>query len=200
MRRAGSITAVVVALAAMAACRDDGRELREPEFPLPPPTTTTVPPGEVLPTAPPPLAIVAPWQDGATVPLRHTCDDADVSPALTWTNVPAGTVELAITVTDLDADGFSHWVVTGIDPTVGGIAEGEPPAGAVERVNDFGRPGWGGPCPPEGDPEHFYLFTVHALNQPLQVADDASAAEVVESLNRLAVAQASISGTYARQG
>ena len=51
--------------------------------------------------------------------MRHTCDDADVSPALTWSNVPSDTVELAITVTDLDADNFSHWVVTGIDPRTG---------------------------------------------------------------------------------
>ncbi len=204
MHRAAPVIAVVAAAIAVSACSNDGRELRDPTFPLPPTTTTSLPPGETLttvpPTAAPILTLVAPWPDGAVLPARHTCDDADISPALTWTNLPAGTVEVAFTVTDLDADGFAHWVVTGIDPTVTGLTEGEAPAGSIEWTNGFGVEGWGGPCPPEGDLDHFYLFTVHALNQPLAPADDASAAEVVEALNAQAIAQASVSGTYVRPG
>lgn len=205
MRRTLAPTLALVAALSVTACRSDGRELREPEFPLPPTTTTTsLPPSATVGvTVPPPvlgLTLLAPWQDGAVVPTRHTCDDLDVSPALTWTNVPIDTIELAVTVTDLDAESFAHWVVTGIDPLASGLVEGEAPAGSRQWPNDFGAADWGGPCPPEGEPAHTYLFTVHALNQPLVVADDASAAEVVDLLNQVAVAQSSVSGTYARSG
>lgn len=208
MRRpARTASAIVVTVGiglALAACSNDGRELDDPTFPLPVPTTTTQPPSATLDvTAPPPvlgLTVLTPWQDGATVPARYTCDDLDLSPAITWSNVPADAIELALTVTDLDAENFAHWVVIGIDPTTSGTTEGEAPVNARVWTNSFGESGWGGPCPPQGDDPHTYLFTVHALNQPFVPADDASAVEVVELLNQLAVAQSSVSGTYARAG
>jgi Raf kinase inhibitor-like YbhB/YbcL family protein len=203
VRRPLTPAIVVVALALLSACRDDGRELRDPIFPPPPTTTTSLPPidtAAAAPTVPPLLTLVTPWPDGAVVPVRHTCDDADIAPALTWTNVPLDAIELAVTVTDLDADGFVHWAMTGIETNRTGLAEGEVPEGARQWPNDFGVEGWGGPCPPPGDPEHFYLFTVHALNQPLIAADNSTAAEVVDMLNESAVAQASVSGLYGRTG
>lgn len=196
----------VLAVVLTSACNDDGRELREPEFPLPATTTlapATTPDGELV-TSPPTtpaaaLQLFAPWQNGATIPIRYTCDDADLAPPLTWTGTPADAVEVAITVTDLDA-GFTHWIMFGIDPTRTGLAEGEIPTGAIQWTNDFARPGWGGPCPPVDDDPHTYLFTVHALNQQVEVADDAGAAEVISFLNQTAIAQSSVSGTYARAG
>jgi Raf kinase inhibitor-like YbhB/YbcL family protein len=212
--------AAAVLLLLVTACRHDGRDLRDPTSPLPAVTTTTVvgpdtvgdpdaagltlPPvssaeigSSLAPTAV--FQLVTPWPDGAAIPTRNTCDDVDVAPALSWTGVPAGTVELAITMTDLTRD-FTHWLVTGIDPTVTGLAEGELPAGAVVYTNDFEVNGWSGPCPPAGDEAHQYLFTVHALNQQLVVADDAASDEVVSLLNQTAVTQSSVSGTYARSG
>ena len=102
--------------------------------------------------------------DNGTIPARYTCRADDVSPPLLWQGVPAGTVELAVVVRDVDAEGFVHWVIAGLPPDVGGLAEGTPPAGAVEAANDFGRPGWAGPCPPAGT--HTYEFRVYALSQP----------------------------------
>ena len=99
----------------------------------------------------------------------------------------------------LDA-GFDHWVMTGISPTRTGLGEGEVPIGAVEWPNDFGVAGWGGPCPPPGAEPHTYLFTVHALNQQLEVADDAASTELIALLNQTAILQSSVSGTYARAG
>jgi Raf kinase inhibitor-like YbhB/YbcL family protein len=184
-----------------AACQSDGRELREPTSPLPATTTlapTTLAPGVAAPiTEPPVLTLLAPWQNGAAVPARYTCDDADLSPALTWTNLPEGTVEVAITMVDLDA-GFTHWAIGGIDLDRTGLVEGEVPEGAILYTNDFGDAGWAGPCPPPGDIAHTYVFTVHALNQQLEVADDASAAEVVDLLNQTVIAQGSVSGVYGR--
>jgi Raf kinase inhibitor-like YbhB/YbcL family protein len=201
------LTTTLVAVMAISAgaCRSDGRDLRDPTAPLPVPTTTTLAPAATTtpfnPVTTPPqvLTLLAPWQDGASVPARHTCDDIDVSPALTWTNLPEGTVEVALTMNDLDAD-LVHWVVTGIDLDVTGTIEGQAPDGATVWPNDLGSVGWTGPCPPPDDSGHLYLFTVHALNQQLEVADDASAAEVVELLNQTALAQSSVSGTYTRAG
>lgn len=185
----------------LAGCASDGRELRTPVAPLPAVTTTapTTIAGQPAPlaTAQAAFGVVAAWPDGAEIPARHTCDDLDVAPALTWTNVPAGTVELAITLTDLDAD-FTHWLITGLPANLTTIGEGATPPGAKQWVNDFAAAGYSGPCPPPGDEAHVYLFTVHALNQQLEVADDASASEVIELLNQIVVEQSSISGTYAR--
>lgn len=197
-----ALTSGVVLVLVAAACQRDGRELREPTSPLPATTTlapvTGAPPEVPQATAAPTvLTLLAPWQNGATVPARYTCDDADLSPALTWTNLPAGTVEVAITMVDLDA-GFTHWAIAGIDLDRTGLVEGEVPEGAIVYANDFGDAGWAGPCPPPGDAAHTYVFTVHALNQQLEVADDASAAEVVDLLNQTVIAQGSVSGVYGR--
>ncbi len=176
---AGVVLAVVVAVAA---CGDsaDGRSLRTPQ---PDQTTTTVATsgatagvdagsasadGDAASTTAPavqPLALSssAIAADGV-VPARFTCRAEDVSPPLLWQGVPAGTVELALVVRDVDAEGFVHWVVTGLPPELGGLAEDTPPAGAVEAANDFGRPGWSGPCPPAGT--HNYEFRIYALAEP----------------------------------
>ncbi|MDF2732300.1 MAG: phosphatidylethanolamine-binding protein, partial [Desertimonas sp.] len=151
----------LVALAALAvlvtACNDDGRDLRSPILPPPPSTTaapTTMPPGEEAfitapstTTLPPSFQLVTAWPNGAAIPARHTCDDADVAPALSWTTVPLDTVELAVTMVDLDAN-FVHWVMVGISPPRPGLAEDEVPPGAIEWPNDVGDVGYGGPCPP----------------------------------------------------
>jgi Raf kinase inhibitor-like YbhB/YbcL family protein len=117
---------------------------------------------------------------------------------LSWTTVPPDAVELAMSMVDLDAD-FVHWVMFGISPTRTGLAEDEVPPGAIEWTNDFGATGYGGPCPPGGE-THTYLFTVHALNQQVEVADDATATEVVDLLNQTSILESSVSGTYARPG
>ena len=134
--------------------------------------------------------------EGGAVPARYTCRADDVSPPLLWTGVPAGTVELALVVRDVDAEGFVHWVVAGLSPDLGGIAEDSPPAGAVEAANDFGRPGWAGPCPPAGT--HVYDFRVYALAQPSGVVagePGADAAARVEATPALASAVLSATAT-----
>ena len=202
-RRSPAVVTLVVTLGVVASgCGSgDGRTLDPPVFP--PPATTapvdTTVAAEPSDVAPVPLQLVAPWRDGAEIPARHTCDGEDVAPALTWANVPADAVELAITVTDLDAPDFVHWVVFGIAPDTTGLAEGETPAGATLWPNGGGSPAYVGPCPPEGD-EHRYLFTVHALNQQVEPADEMTATEIIEILNLTSVDQSSVSGTYGRAG
>ncbi len=177
----------------VAACGDrSGKTLDDPVFP-PPETTlaaTTVPPATVPPAA---LTLVAPWVDGAEIPERHTCAGDGVSPALTWSNVPLGSVELAVTVVDLDDDQFVHWIVYAIGIGETGLVEGQLPAGAFEWPNSSGIAGWQEPCPPSGE-THRYQFTIHALNQQLEVADDASATEVLSILNATSIDLSSVSG------
>lgn len=200
MPRSCSRTAalVVATIAVLSACGDrSGKVLDDPVFP-PPATTilaTTVPPASVAPepTAAAALTLIAPWVDGTSLPERHTCADVGVSPALTWSNVPPGTVELAISVVDDDAGQFVHWLVYAISPVETGLIEGQVPDAAFEWPNSADRTAWFAPCPPAGE-QHRYRFTVHALNQQLEAADDASATEVLSILNATTIAQSSVTG------
>jgi Raf kinase inhibitor-like YbhB/YbcL family protein len=101
------------------------------------------------------------------IPHRYTCNGANVAPPLEWADVPAGTVEMAVVVRDLDAAGFIHWVIANIDPSMSGIVEGELPVSAVQAGNDLGTNGWSGPCPPSGT--HRYEFHLYALTEPSEV-------------------------------
>jgi Raf kinase inhibitor-like YbhB/YbcL family protein len=150
-------------------------------------TTTTLRPMRLSSSAIP---------EGGEFPAELTCRGADMSPPLLWTDVPAGTAELAVVVRDVDADGFVHWVVAGMPATTGGIAQATSPAGAVEATNDFGRPGWAGPCPPSGT--HHYDIRVYALAEPSGVAagqPGAEAAALIEATPGLASAVLSASAS-----
>ncbi len=214
----------MVSLAALNACNDDGRTLREPE-----PaqnrsistTTSTVastdlPAPDIIPGAPvetmnasspppdlAPMSVVAPWRDGGPIDPRHTCDGADVSPALSWFSVPLDAEELAVAVTDDQADGFVHWVVAGLAPIDGALPEGDVPDALVEAANDFsttGAPviGWKGPCPPPGSGPHTYRFTVFALNPGIELPDGTPAVDMLTAIRTASVASAVVTGTYER--
>ena len=136
------------------------------------------------------------------------CAGGNQSPHLAWTDPPAGTHSFALTCFDPDAptgSGFWHWLVVNIPPDVrelglGAGNEGGPlPAGALQVRTDFGKPGYGGPCPPEGDHPHRYLFTLHAVSlAKLKVTADTSAAVVGFQLNFNTVAKATLMGLYKR--
>jgi Raf kinase inhibitor-like YbhB/YbcL family protein len=106
------------------------------------------------------------FSEGATIPVQFTCDGENISPPLSWSTVPEGATELRISLRDPDAPGgtFTHWLVTGIDPSSSDIDQGSVPVGATEEVNSFGERGYGGPCPPRGDDPHRYVFGVEALD------------------------------------
>ena len=137
------------------------------------------------------------------------CAGGNQSPELSWSGAPAETKSFAVTCFDPDAptgSGFWHWVVVNIPPGVtsleldaGNAASGKLPAGALQVRTDFGAPGYGGPCPPEGDHPHRYLFTVHAVGlDELPVTADTSAAVVGFFLNFNTLDKASLMGLYKR--
>lgn len=138
------------------------------------------------------------FEDGATIPSKFTCDGWDVNPELIVHNVPSEAKSLVLIVDDPDAPGgtFTHWTVWNIHPDTERIKEESIPPGAVEGVTDFGRSGYGGPCPPQGT--HRYVFTLYALTDVLDLPDGSSRADLEQSMKNLVCARASLTGTYAR--
>jgi Raf kinase inhibitor-like YbhB/YbcL family protein len=198
---------IVAALVLIAACDSgDGRDLQEPtedqraRATVEAATTTVAGSGPVdtavSTLAPAPFTLTAPWVEGTPIDARYTCDGDDVSPALSWTAPPAGTVELVLVMSD-DNVSFVHWAVTGIAAAAGSLSEGTVPAGAIEAVNDFGDTGWGGPCPPEGD-THTYRFRLYALTSASEIEPGTDAREVVTAVEALPSTVATVTGTYAR--
>jgi Raf kinase inhibitor-like YbhB/YbcL family protein len=141
----------------------------------------------------------AAFRDGGSIPKQFTCDGEEVSPPLRWSGVPKGARELALVVEDQDAGRFVHWTVLRIPADATGVAEGRLPAGAIETENSFGKPGWGGPCPPEGDDPHHYVFALYASDAALGLGKDASPDDVRSALSKNAVARGTLTGLSARR-
>lgn len=150
-------------------------------------------------------------KDGGTLINKHVfnsfgCTGENVSPALKWENAPAGTKSFAVTVYDPDAptgSGWWHWTLVNIPANVTELKEGASskalPKGAVEGRTDFGKPGFGGACPPPGDKPHRYIITVYALKtDKLDVNGEASGALVGYNINFATLAKASITATFSR--
>jgi Raf kinase inhibitor-like YbhB/YbcL family protein len=136
--------------------------------------------------------------NGEPIPRRHSCEGEDVSPALSWSDVPEGTSSLALIVDDPDAPRgtFTHWLAWGIDSAAGGLGEGE--SAPVEGRNDFGESGYRGPCPPPGHGPHRYFFRLHALEEALELDPGASKGELEDALSGRTLAVAELIGTYER--
>lgn len=129
------------------------------------------------------------------------CTGQNISPQLSWENAPEGTQFFAVTMYDKDAptgSGFWHWVIFNIPANVtelksgaGEVAKKLAPKEAVQSVTDFGKPGYGGPCPPAGAP-HEYLITVYALKSKIDLDKNASPAMVGFYLHNNMLGKASI--------
>ncbi|HEY9051313.1 MAG TPA: YbhB/YbcL family Raf kinase inhibitor-like protein [Gammaproteobacteria bacterium] len=137
------------------------------------------------------------------------CQGSNISPTLRWKNAPAGTKSFAVTVYDPDAptgSGWWHWVVFDIPANVtslikdaGNPLAGHAPAGSIQSRTDFGKPGYGGPCPPAGDKAHRYQFTVYALKtEKLSLDEHAPAAMVGFYLHQNLIDKAVFEARYGR--
>ena len=136
------------------------------------------------------------FTDGGPIPGKHSCDGEDVSPPLAWTGAPEGTAAFALIVDDPDARGFIHWAVADIPADTTELAEGG--GAGTEGSNDFGRNGWGGPCPPSGS--HRYDFTAYALSEQTALSPGFSGDELRAALEGKVLAEGRLSGTYQRGG
>jgi Raf kinase inhibitor-like YbhB/YbcL family protein len=146
----------------------------------------------------------AAFQEGKTIPRKHTCDGPDLSPPLSWTAPPEGTRSLALICDDPDAPRgtWVHWVIFDLPADLGGLPEGisteaEPPVGGRQGRTDFGRLGYGGPCPPRG-PAHRYYFRLYALDAALGLPAGATKAQVLQAMAGRVVAEAGLMGRYGR--
>ena len=141
------------------------------------------------------------------IPVRHTCEGADLAPPLQWSGLPEGTASLVLIVDDPDAPDpaapqrvWVHWVLYDIPPDANGLPEGGAalPAGTREGLNDWGRSGYGGPCPPVG--RHRYFFRLHALDRLLPALARPTRAAVEHAMRGHVLAHAELVGTYRKRG
>lgn len=220
MRRVALLTLVPILAMIGAACRHDGRTLRDPQpdqnasvSTLPPSSTTsgfsdggslgsglvddTTGDGGTLPPSDLQLTVTAPWAEDAAIGTKYTCDGANVSPALSWAAAPAGTSSIAVTMSDIDNPAFAHWVIAGLAATATSLAEGDVPIDAVEATNGAGSIGYTGPCPPAGSTHH-YLLTVHYLGTVVNLTDGATATEMTNAISVAELASAEVTGNFSR--
>ena len=144
-------------------------------------------------------------REGKPIPRRFTCDGEDISPRFRWENAPEATKSLALIIHDPDAprhDGFTHWVLYNIPPSVSEIPENVPKAReqirglGVQGKNDAGQLGYMGPCPPSGS--HRYFARLYALRKELSLKAGATREEVQSAMQGLEIETAETMGTYSR--
>lgn len=142
----------------------------------------------------------AAFSDHTVIPRRYAKDGDNVSPPLTWSDIPDGTAELVLLCEDPDAPSgnFLHWLVTGIDPGSAGTEAGQTPLGGSPHTNGYRERGWGGPQPPTGDPAHRYFFHLYALPEPVSIPDGASADQVHDIVDNRQLASGTLVGLYQR--
>ncbi len=140
------------------------------------------------------------FRDGQPIPAEYSCDGANRSPPLSWSEPPAGTKSFTLVIDDPDAPGgtFRHWAAFDIPADASGIAIGQ--SLGTQGTNDKGTSGYIGPCPPEGDPPHHYHFHLFALRRDkLGVEPTASVKEVEDAAEKEAIGRAELIGTYQRR-
>ncbi len=147
------------------------------------------------------------FQNGERIPPEHTCDGRDASPPLRWQGAPAGTAAFALVLGDPDAPGgtFTHWLVANIPvkranlpgelPTDGTLEE---PVALLQGTNDFGRTGYGGPCPPAAE-IHRYFFRLYALDASLELSAGFTEEQLRQAMSGHKLAEAELMGRYARK-
>jgi len=139
------------------------------------------------------------------IPMTYTCDGADLSPPLQWSDPPQKTKSFALIADDPDAPvgTWVHWVLYGIPPTVRELSEGVPAWDTVagigtQGVNDFRKVGYGGPCPPRG-PGHRYFFKLYALDIELTLPPRKTKQDLLKAIEGHVLGQAELMGWYMRK-
>lgn len=145
------------------------------------------------------------FKEGQTIPVRHTCDGEDISPPLNWDPVPEGVKSLALITDDPDAPvgTWVHWVLFNLPSSVMELSEKVPaeeafPNGARQGLNDFGRIGYGGPCPPRGS-AHRYFFKLYALDTGLSLKPRATKKDLIEAMAGHILGEGQLMGIYKRR-
>jgi Raf kinase inhibitor-like YbhB/YbcL family protein len=151
------------------------------------------------------------FPEGTTIPAKYTCDAENISPPLSWSGEPIKAKSFVLICDDPDAPvgTFTHWLVYNLPPQLTELPEGLPPRetvpltlpdgstrDALQGKNDFGKIGYGGPCPPGGT--HHYIFRLYAMDSMLAVKPGASRAGLLTAMKGHILAQGRLMGTYSR--
>lgn len=147
----------------------------------------------------------AAFDSGETIPAEYTCDGANISPPLAWTDVPREAESLVLICDDPDSTNgpWSHWVIYDIPTERNGLkedvpAEGRLPWGALQGRNDFGNVGYGGPCPSPPGATHHYYFRLYALDKELDIEAGATRIQVLNHMEGHILEQTELVGLFAR--
>lgn len=142
---------------------------------------------------------------GEKIPREYTCDGKDVSPTVSWAEVPASAKSLVLIMDDPDAPRgtFTHWVIYNISPQTAEIPENVPKTETLENgwyqgKNDFGKIGYGGPCPP-GRSSHRYVFTLYAVVKEVDLKPAMSKGELLAEIKDGVIKQVTYMGKYGRK-
>jgi len=145
------------------------------------------------------------FEQGGTIPRKYTCDGENKSPPLSWSGVPDGTQSFLLVCDDPDAPGgvFHHWAAYNIPAGWTTLSGGHGPETLVndfqQAINDFGKPGYGGPCPPRGHKPHAYHFRLSALDTTIvSAAPSASCVEVMALARTHVIEFIELVGYYGR--
>lgn len=147
------------------------------------------------------LKVASPsFKDGEMVPDKFTCDGENISPAISWVELPPGVKSLALICDDPDAPSgdFVHWVVYNIPADIDGFKENAEISDIADLgMTDFGRRGYGGPCPPSG--VHHYHFKVYALNEMIKTEKALDKYDLLDRMEGYILAKGEIVGLYKRR-
>lgn len=139
------------------------------------------------------------FENNQSIPSKYACDGENINPPLEISEVPEGARSSVLIVDDPDAPGgdWVHWTIWNISPDTKEIYENSVPQGVVEGKTDFGRPGYGGPCPPSG--AHRYQFKIYALDTDLNLNSSSTKKDIERAIEGHILDQAILIGTYQRQ-
>lgn len=144
------------------------------------------------------------FNEGSMIPAKYTCDDINISPPLKWSKAPEGTKTFAIICDDPDAPAgtWVHWVLYNLPADTNELSEDIPPvellpSDARQGKNDFGRIGYGGPCPPGGI--HRYYFKIYALAEKLNIESGVTKSELLKAMAGKILSEGQLMGRYERQ-
>lgn len=186
---------LLVAVAVLGGCGSDSSDPDE--------ATATTEPAESADTTSPEedqgmVLTSAAFGEGEAIPARYSCDGDDVSPQLLWSGVPDNAAELALIMDDPDAPEppFIHWVAYELTPSMRELVEGQEADGFEYGTNSTGSTGYLGPCPPPGDGEHRYVFTLYALDEEVSVGSGATAEEVRAAMEGHVLEETTLTGVF----
>ena len=149
-----------------------------------------------------PIQLISSFGEGGTIPHKYTCDGEDISPSISWSDIPNGTKSIVLIVDDPDAaeQPWAHWVLFNIPSQLTGVAEGieniEVVRGVgIHGINNWEETGYRGPCPPVGD-SHQYFFKLYALDSTLNLQPGATESEVINAMEDHILGQGQLVSSY----